>query len=68
MDTGVGQSQLTWDKLHVVATAGAAAPPTATALTYDVVHNIFSATALLWWAPLQAEGGLIYYGDDILWS
>lgn len=68
VDSGVGQSQLTWDKLHVVSTAGAAAPPAATALTYDVVDHIFSAAALLWWTPLQSQRGLIHYGDDILWS
>lgn len=68
VDEGVGQSQLTWYKLHVVATAGAAPPSTATALTYDVVDKIFSAAGLLWWAPLQPQRGLIYHGDDVLWS
>ncbi len=68
VDAGVGQSQLTRDKLHVVSTAGAAAPPTATALTYDVVDNILSATALLWWAPLQPQRCLVHNGDDVLWS
>lgn len=68
MHLGVGESQLTWDKLHIVPTAGAAAAATATTLTYDVVNNIFSATALLWWAPLQHQRGLVYYGDDTLWS
>lgn len=68
MDAGVGQSQLTWDKLNIVSTAGATTPPTATALTYDVVDNIFSATNFLWWAPLQPQRGLIHNGDDVLWS
>ena len=68
MDAGVSQSQLTWDKLHVVSTAGAATSPTATALTYDVVDDIFPAAAFLWRAPLQPKRSLIHYGDDILWS
>lgn len=68
VDWGVRQSQLTRDKLHVVSTAGAAPPPTATALTYDVVDNIFSSTTLVRWAPLQPQRGLIHYGDDVLWS
>ena len=68
VDTGVGQSQLAWDKLYVVSTPGAAASSTATALTYDVVDHIFSATSLLWLAPLQPQRGLIDYGDDVLWS
>lgn len=67
MYSGVGESQLTWDKLHVVTTAGAAAATAATTLTYDVVNYIFSATTLLWWTPLQYQRSLIYYGDDILW-
>lgn len=68
VDAGVGQAQLSWDELHVVPTAGAAAPSAATALTYDVVDYILSATDLLWRAPFQPQRGLIHYGDDILWS
>lgn len=68
VDGRVSQSQLTWNKLHVVSTAGAATPAAATALTYDVVDNIFSATSLLWRAPLQPQRRLIHYGDDIFWS
>ena len=68
VDAAVRQTQLTWDKLHIVSTAGAAPPPTATTLTYYVVDNIFSATALLGGAPLQPQRGLIHYGDHVLWS
>lgn len=68
VDAGVGESQLTRDKLHVVPTAGAAATPTAAAFTYDVVDNVFSASTFLWGAPLQPQRGLIHNGNDILWS
>lgn len=68
VDTGVSQAQLTWNKLDIVSAPGAATPPTATALTYDVVDHIFSTTTLLRRVPLQPQWGLIHYGDDILWS
>lgn len=68
VDTGVSQAQLTRNKLDIVSAPGAATPPAAAALTYDVVDHIFSATTLLRWVPLQPQRGLIHYGDDILRS
>lgn len=61
------QAQLTGQKLHVVATAGAATPTSAAALTDDVENHVLTSPRVPWRQPLQHHWGFVHTGDNGLW-